>query len=481
MVTPAVRLTRPLGEGGMGAVWVADHLALSTQVVVKFIAEDLAKHPEARARFSREAAMAAQVKSPHVVQTFDHGITESGRPYIVMELLEGRDLASRLESAGPMAPGEVVNIVTQLARALDRAHSRGIVHRDIKPHNIFLCDVDRSGEIFVKLLDFGIAKGLDGVTLPAALAGRASAVGGLDGNTKTGSLIGTPYYMSPEQLTGAKEIDYRTDLWSVGVVTFEALTGAKPFEADTIGGIAVKVHSEPPPKISPLRPDLSPAVDAWFERACARSPRDRFASAKELAEALADAVAGRAPPQVAGAGAALASVPPPHGARLEAPAATDAGVVRSRAATSGGRGRWVVALGALVVMIVAGFSMPRLLRRSESSAVRDDPPRAAAHADPPAVETGASRPSSPIAPPDIGAPAPNAEGAPSPASSAAVAGSNGARSAGVAAGTAPVAERRATSRPGGPAGKGTTRAAPGVAPPASAAAPAPTASGHDIF
>jgi len=469
MVTPAVRLTRPLGEGGMGSVWVADHLALRTQVVVKFIAEDLAKHPEALARFSREAAMAAQVKSPHVVQTFDHGVTDDGRPYIVMELLEGRDLATRLETAGRMAPADVVHVVAQLARALDRAHDRGIVHRDIKPNNIFLCDVDRSGEIFVKLLDFGIAKGLDGATLPA---GMPSAAGRLDGNTKTGSMIGTPYYMSPEQLTGAKEIDYRTDLWSVGVVAFEALTGAKPFDADTIGGIAVKVHSEPRPKITSLRPDLPPSVDAWFERACARSPRDRFASAKEMADALAATVAGHAPPEVAGPAVVIASVPPSQIPHIDAHAATDAGVVRSRAGTSGGRGRWIVATGALVAMIAAGLSVPRLLHRSEPLPAGDEA-RAAARPDLPPVGTGALRPPDLIAPAlnvagaaaDTSASAPNAAVAPSSASNAAM------------PATAPsLAERHPAIRPA-LAGKGTTRAAP----PASAAAPAPTASGHDIF
>src|SRR5262249_26790203 len=157
----------------MGSVWVADHLALHTSVVVKFMTQDLAANPDARARFAREAAATAQVKSPHVVQTLDHGITEDGRPYIVMELLEGRDLASQLTAGGRMSARDVAFIVTQLARALDRAHARGIVHRDIKPENIFLCDTG-DGEVFVKLLDFGIAK---------------ASIPKLDGSTKTGSLF----------------------------------------------------------------------------------------------------------------------------------------------------------------------------------------------------------------------------------------------------------------------------------------------------
>ena len=203
MVTPSVKLVRPLGEGGMGAVWVAEHLSLRTQVVVKFIASGLQDNKEATERFSREAAAAAQVKSPHVVQTFDHGFTADGIPYIVMELLEGRDLGAFLDTERCCPPDLVVEIIAQLSRALDRAHERGIVHRDIKPGNIFLCD-DGRNEVFVKLLDFGIAKGVD--------------VPKIDNGTKTGAMIGSPFYMSPEQILGSRNVDHRSDLWSVGSV-----------------------------------------------------------------------------------------------------------------------------------------------------------------------------------------------------------------------------------------------------------------------
>ena len=339
MVTPSVKLVRPLGEGGMGAVWVAEHLALRTQVVVKFIAHGLKSNKEAQDRFSREAAAASQVKSPHVVQTFDHGITEDGTPYIVMELLEGGDLGQYMERQARVAPDLVVEIVGQLARALDRAHEKGIIHRDIKPGNIYLCDVGRGGEVFVKLLDFGIAKGVE-------------LVDSVDSGTKTGSMIGSPFYMSPEQILGSKGIDHRSDLWSVGVLTFEMLTGTKPFDAETMGGLAIKIHSQPLPSPSTVNAELSPAVDAWFEKACSRDINQRFDSAKLLAEELAHALGGEMPrsldqgPRISTGRARAVSENAPT---LAAGAATDAGVVR---VTTPGRARSrMLVLLAIVVLV----------------------------------------------------------------------------------------------------------------------------------
>ena len=277
LVTSKLRLVRPLGAGGMGSVWLADHLALHTQVVVKFIATNLQTNKDAIARFEREAAAASQVKSPHVVQILDHGVSDSGMPFIVMELLEGRDLAAYLEEFGRLPVEDVSEIVAQLCRALTRAHERGIVHRDIKPHNIYLCDAG-GGELFVKLLDFGIAKG--------------AAVEKLDESTKTGTMVGSPYYMSPEQLVGAKDIDFRTDLWSTAVVAFEAMTGTKPFEGETVGALALRIHTETPPAPSSRCDGINAATDAWFERAFQRKPEDRFASAREMADALVVAVTG---------------------------------------------------------------------------------------------------------------------------------------------------------------------------------------------
>jgi serine/threonine-protein kinase len=277
-VTATIRLQRRLGAGGMGSVWVAEHLSLRTQVVVKFMAIELAASPEAVERFSREAASAAQVKSPHVVQMLDHGVTPAGVPFIVMELLEGHDLGKHLAARGRLSIGETAQIVGQVCKALARAHERGIVHRDIKPDNIFLC-ANPDGEIFVKLLDFGIAK--------------ADSRLGVSSGTKTGAMIGTPYYMSPEQIVGSKSIDSRTDLWSLGIVAYECVVGLRPFDEEVFGALAIHIHSGPISVPSGIDPTLPPAFDWWFARACARDVSARFATAKELGDTLAEVARAR--------------------------------------------------------------------------------------------------------------------------------------------------------------------------------------------
>ncbi|MGZ3454978.1 MAG: serine/threonine-protein kinase, partial [Polyangiales bacterium] len=203
----------------------------------------------------------------------DHGIAEDGTPYIVMELLEGKDLGQRLRDQPRLPPGEVTIIVIHIAKALARAHERGIVHRDVKPENIFLCDVG-GGEIFAKLLDFGIAKGTGAVVA---------------GKTETGTMMGSPSYMSPEQMIATKDVDAKSDLWSLGVVAFECLTGALPFEAETVAGLALVIHNYPPPVPTLLNPALPSAIDAWFARACAKDPKARFDNAKQLADSFAAA------------------------------------------------------------------------------------------------------------------------------------------------------------------------------------------------
>jgi serine/threonine-protein kinase len=363
MVTPNVRLVRPLGAGGMGSVWIADHLALKTEVVVKFMAAELAAHPDAKARFEREAAASANVKSPHVVQVFDYGVTEGGVPYIVMELLEGRDLASYMNQLGAIPPRDVVEIVGQVCKALTKAHGVGIVHRDIKPENIFLCGAD-GGEAFVKILDFGIAKA-DSTKLGSG--------------TRTGQVVGTPYYMSPEQIVGAKSVDLRADLWSLGVVVFEALAGRRPFEGETVGGLTLAIHG-PTPSLTAINGSLPSAVDAWFARACAKDASERFASARELSQALSEAL-GSVPAGAAKTGISIRpgpvltpGAPPGAASTPAAPRQYDAQAATALGASMAtdplglpkkrGPGVWIgLAGGGLLFMVAVAITTATVMRK----------------------------------------------------------------------------------------------------------------------
>src|ERR1700690_3129726 len=270
VIAERFRLNRLLGRGGMGSVWHATHLGLDVPCAVKFIEGEGAQVPEVQARFEREAKAAAHLRSPHVVQILDHGVCE-GTPYIAMELLDGEDLGKRLARVGRLAPHELLTIVTQVCRALTKAHSHGIVHRDLKPDNIFLVR-DDDLEI-VKVLDFGIAK--------------ATGAGAPGTSTRTGAMLGTPYYMSPEQAQGTKAVDARSDLWSLAVIVFEALTGQRPFESEALGDLLMKIIVAPIPLPSYVVRDLPPTIDAWWTKACQRDPARRFQSAKELGDGLA--------------------------------------------------------------------------------------------------------------------------------------------------------------------------------------------------
>jgi hypothetical protein len=274
-VTPNVQLVRLLGEGGMGSVWVADHLTLDTQVAVKFIHAELAGRDESlQQRFKREASIAARLTSPHVVKVFDHGLTDDGVPYIVMELLAGESLAESLERRGRLGLEEVRVVLSQLAGLLGNAHDLGIVHRDIKPDNLFLLESEY--DTFVKVLDFGIAK--------------RSQVEDLSVVTATGAMVGTPFFMSPEQLLQEAKVDHRCDLWAAAVVTYNALTGRLPFKGTSLAALSMAICRDeftPPSKVAATVPA---ALDPWFERALAKDPAERFASADELAKAFSEAV-----------------------------------------------------------------------------------------------------------------------------------------------------------------------------------------------
>ncbi|MSP26452.1 MAG: serine/threonine protein kinase [Myxococcales bacterium] len=277
-ITDFLELISPLGEGAMGKVWVAFHHRLQIRVAVKFVSERVSRDDaaEAIARFEHEASLASQIKSPHVVQTFDSGIGRDGTPYIVMELLEGQSLGERVRSSGPLGCHEAATVITQVARALTKAHELGIVHRDIKPDNIFLCRSDEG--LSCKVLDFGVAKQT-----------RLPAMGGL---TTDGKLVGTPEYISPELVLEDRPADYRADLWALAVVMYATLTGALPYSGKTLGQLCMNLVNSPfiPPR--QLRGELPELTDAWFARALAIDPGKRFGSAREMAVAFAELTTG---------------------------------------------------------------------------------------------------------------------------------------------------------------------------------------------
>ncbi|NUO50943.1 MAG: serine/threonine protein kinase [Polyangiaceae bacterium] len=266
-------LERQIGAGAMGTVWLAQNRALGSAVAVKVLQSALALDGQALARFQSEARAASSIDSPHVVKVFDFGVTPDGEPYIVMELLRGRDLSRVLEQGGPTSPQLTALVVGQLCRDLGRAHELNVIHRDIKPANVFLLESD--GEPFVKVLDFGIAR----------FTG--------DGNmamTSTGAVVGTPYYMSPEQFFEPRSIDRRSDLWSVAVLAYSCLLGRVPFLGDSIGALSLAVHRATFLLPSQIDPRLPRALDAFFQRALSTSRDARYGSAQELAAAFNAAI-----------------------------------------------------------------------------------------------------------------------------------------------------------------------------------------------
>ena len=271
------RLIRQLEAGGMGSVWLAEHVQLSSLVAVKLIAREVAATPAGRERFLREARLAASLRSPNVVQILDYGLHE-GMPFIAMELLEGESLAARLDREGRFASWERAELMLRhVARAVGRAHAAGIIHRDLKPANIFL--VRDEEEEIVKLLDFGIAK-----TTAAPLSAAPGS------NTRTGEFLGSPVYASPEQLQVSKTLDHRADIWSFGVIAYECLLGRPPFADETLVGLVLAICMDPLPVPSEHGP-VPHAFDGWFARACARDVEQRFQSVREASAELRRLVA----------------------------------------------------------------------------------------------------------------------------------------------------------------------------------------------
>jgi serine/threonine-protein kinase len=271
LVRDDLEIVRLLGRGAMGEVWVARNRRLDTEVAVKFVSSDLgAQTTEAAARFGREARAAAQIKSLHIMQVFDTGVTAAGMPFIVMELCEGETLRERLDREGKLGLADVRILVSQIVKGLEAAHRADIVHRDIKPDNVFLSTMGE--ELVVKLFDFGIAKRAE-ETMGKRL-------------TLQGILVGTPEYMSPEQIMDSRSVDLRADLWALGVMVYELLTGELPFKGDDIGALCGAILRGTYRPARELRPELPDGVDAWLARAFRRAASERFGSALEMGRAF---------------------------------------------------------------------------------------------------------------------------------------------------------------------------------------------------
>ncbi|HEV8245415.1 MAG TPA: serine/threonine-protein kinase, partial [Polyangiaceae bacterium] len=367
------RIDRLLGRGGMGAVFQATNTVINKRVALKFLSEAGASDAQAAQRFQREAEAASLVESEHIVQIFDFGSTEQGMPFLVMELLTGHDLRALLKREHKLLPEPAVKIAVQILRALVRAHAAGIVHRDLKPDNVFLCERD-AGDALVKIVDFGISK----------LARKVK----LDTLTQRGTILGTAFYMSPEQAQGLEEVDARADLYSVGAILYEMLAARPPHTAPTYEAVLVAICTRDAADVREHSPDVPLPIARTLHKALARDRELRFQSASEMLSALEAALAGRLDPDLDTA---------PMAAPIRR---TLAGVRLARRRTL------VLALVALLF----GFAVTALfLSRGRSAAVDDDranvQPRAS-EAPPTLARTGAEPALSAVSSAAAGAAAP---------------------------------------------------------------------------
>ena len=375
------QLVKLIGRGGMGSVWEARHCNLGTPVAIKFIEAEYANSAEARSRFDKEAKAAATIQSKHAIQIFDNGVTDEGKPYIVMELLQGEPLDKRIDRLGKLTLQDTARILQQVSRGLSKAHERGIIHRDLKPENVFIVHNNDDDDEVAKVLDFGIAKIQSSPHSP-----------GITSSTKTGAVLGTPFYMSPEQARGLRNVDHRTDVWSLGVIAFKCVTGKLPFDGESVGDLLVKICTSPIPLPSHSVPGLPQAFDSWFLRALEREPDRRFANVTELAEHLAFAagIGTRGPNSSQGyngpqghrpvsATMAASSTPTPdpmaaghasYGSRTPSPAGMTAAPFTSSQPVPGvssGRGKWLVGAALTGLLLAGGATAAAVKIRNRNS------------------------------------------------------------------------------------------------------------------
>jgi len=263
-----------LGEGGMGAVYLAEHPGIGRRVAVKVLHKNYTRDEQLLGRFLNEARAANAIRHPNIIEILDSGVIADGTPFLVMELLEGESLGTRLRRVGPLTVANALDFAYQTASALGAAHKKGIVHRDLKPDNLYIiADPHDTERERIKVLDFGIAKLQTGPSSDSV-------------KTRTGTLMGTPIYMSPEQCRGTRAVDHRSDMYSLGVILFEMLVGHPPFVSEGFGELVNMHLNVPPPSPRASRHDIPEALDAIVLKMLAKNPDERFADMAELQAAL---------------------------------------------------------------------------------------------------------------------------------------------------------------------------------------------------
>ncbi|MGD0679318.1 MAG: serine/threonine-protein kinase [Polyangiaceae bacterium] len=364
------RVERVLGAGGMGVVVAAHHIQLDEKVALKFLLPDALDNAEAVSRFAREARAAVKIKSEHAARVTDVGTLPNGAPYMVMEYLEGADLAAWLKARGALPIEQAVEFVLQACVAVAEAHALGIVHRDLKPANLF-CVRRSDGQLSIKVLDFGISKMVE----RNGLAAGAS--------TRTAALMGSPLYMSPEQVQSAKDVDAKTDLWALGIILFELLTASVPFPGQAVGEVAVKIAVHEPPSIRGLRPETPPALEAVIRKCLEKDRRRRYANVANLAIALLPFAPKRAKGtverisgiiQAAGLSQRVLALPPSHQTEAETMVAPETVAPVGRTAVSLARGaKKAVVLYALLGSAAVGLGGFAMVSRRASMPSADAP------------------------------------------------------------------------------------------------------------
>jgi serine/threonine-protein kinase len=406
------RVDRVLGEGGMGVVVAARHLSLDEPVAIKFLLPEVMQNAEAVERFQREARAAIKIKSEHVVRVMDVGTLETGAPYMVMELLQGSDLSNLLGARGPLPVPEACDFVLQGCEAIADAHALGIVHRDLKPANLFLTH-RTDGSTCMKVLDFGISK----TTSPGQMS-----------MTKTTAVMGSPLYMSPEQMASSRNVDMRADIWSIGAILYELLTARPPFMGDTLPEVCSAIIQGTPPPMREVRPDVPEKLEHVILKCMAKDRAQRWQNVAELAAALVEFAprgarlsAERIARVIGAAGlsASAIALPPSSGSIVPAQPGAPGAATAASWAQSTGTGRRspaipiAIGIGVVFLAAVAIVAVVLLRRPSPAPAADVDPAKVA-----PSAPPGPTSPSTAVGSvPAVAKPAESAE----PAASASTA------------------------------------------------------------